>query len=280
MSNKIENAGRLDWREFRNPNNVKAYRESDKNPVIVPLRAAAEADGANLRPASSEIRGGPGFRVNTQFETVSGRQIQQLSEFETPEISDALNRMFTMDPAIRNVVNEQPLFGPAITVKVFPGDNLMVHKALDIARPGDVIVVDTSGLPRNASVGDMIGNKAKHIGVAGFVIDGLVRDISGLREVGLPVYATGITAFGPLHRGPGELCHAISCGGIVVNAGDAICADSSGIVVVNKNFVEETISHLRKQRKSLEDYTANVKKGKFSNEWVDRQLSLDGCLYE
>lgn len=280
MSNKIESAGRLDWREFRNPNNVKAYRESDKNPVIVPLRATAEADGANLRPASSEIRGGPGFRVNTQFETVSGRQIQQLSEFETPEISDALNRMFTMDPAIRNVVNEQPLFGPAITVKVFPGDNLMVHKALDIARPGDVIVVDTSGLPRNASVGDMIGNKAKHIGVAGFVIDGLVRDISGLREVGLPVYATGITAFGPLHRGPGELCHAISCGGIVVNAGDAICADSSGIVVVNKNFVEETISHLRKQRKSLEDYTANVKKGKFSNEWVDRQLSLDGCLYE
>ena len=278
MSNTFETAGRLDWREFRNPNNVKAFRESDKNPDVIHLRGDTEAEGANLRPASSEIRGGPGFRVNTQFESVSNRQIKQLSE--TPEISDALNRMFTMDPAIRNVVNEQSLYGPAITVKVYPGDNLMVHKALDIATPGDVIVVDTSGLPRNACVGDMIGNKAKHVGVAGFVIDGLVRDISGLREIGLPVYATGITAFGPLHRGPGELCHPISCGGIVVNAGDAICADSSGIVVVNKNFVEETINHLRNQRKSLEEYTANVKKGKFSNEWVDKQLSLDGCLFE
>nr|WP_306265151.1 hypothetical protein [Pararhizobium sp. IMCC3301] len=280
MSNKPDTAGQLDWRKFRNPNNVRAFRESDRNPDMAPMRAEPVAEGANLRPASSEIRGGPGFRVNTQFESVSKRQIEQLSEFETPEISDALNRMFTMDPAIRNVVNEQSLYGPAITVKVYPGDNLMVHKALDIARPGDVIVVDTSGLPRNACVGDMIGNKAKHIGVAGFVIDGLVRDISGLREIGLPVYATGITAFGPLHRGPGELCHAISCGGIVVTAGDAICADASGIVVVNKNFVGETISHLRNQRKSLEEYTANVKKGKFSNEWVDKQLSLDGCLYE
>ncbi|WP_306261608.1 hypothetical protein [Pararhizobium sp. IMCC21322] len=280
MRDKIKNHNQLDWRDLRNPNNVLPHRETDKGTVVVPLVPADNTEGANTRPASSEMRGGPGFRVNTQFESVSVAQIKQLREFETPEISDALNRMFTMDPAIRNVVNEEALYGPAITVKVFPGDNLMVHKALDIVNPGDVIVVDTSGLPRNACVGDMIGNKAKHLGVAGFVIDGLVRDLSGLREIGLPVYATGITAFGPLHRGPGELCHSISCGGIVVNAGDAICADSSGIVVVNKNFVTDTISHLEDQRKSLEDYTANVKKGKFSNEWVDKQLSFDGCLFE
>lgn len=281
MSEAFNTDGRLDWREFRNPNNQKAHRQADLGRVDqTPSIVTPIQEGANNRPASSEMRGGPGFRVNTKFESVSTQQIDQLSEFETTEISDALNRMFTLDPAIRNVVNELPLYGPAITVKVFPGDNLMVHKALDIAKPGDVIVVDTSGLPRNACVGDMIGNKAKHLGVAGFIIDGLVRDLDGLREIGLPVYATGITSFGPLHRGPGELCHPISCGGIVVNAGDAICADTSGIVVVNKNFVEDTIMHLANQRASLEQYTANVKNGKFSNKWVDKQLILDGCLYE
>ncbi len=281
MSDTITDESRLDWREFRNPNNQRAYRQADLDQIEkAPSIETPVREGANNRPASSEMRGGPGFRVKTKFESVSAAQIEQLAQFETTEISDALNRMFTLDPAIRNVVNEQKLFGPAITVKVFPGDNLMVHKALDVAKPGDVIVVDTSGLPRNACVGDMIGNKAKHIGVAGFIIDGLVRDLDGLKEIGLPVYATGITSFGPLHRGPGELCHPISCGGIVVNAGDAICADTSGIVVVNKNFVEDTIEHLKNQRASLEEYTANVKRGKFSNEWVDKQLMLDGCLYE
>ena len=202
----MDSANVLDWREFRDPLATSAHRAEDLAVVEAPaMHTPSEADE---KPTSSEMRGGPGFRINTKFECVSSEHIRQLADFETPEISDALNRMFTMDPAIRNVVSEERLFGPAITVKVFPGDNLMVHKALDIAKPGDVIVVDTSGLPRNAIVGDMIGNKAKHLGIAGFVIDGLVRDLPGLREIGLPVYATGITAFGPLHRGPGELCHS------------------------------------------------------------------------
>jgi regulator of RNase E activity RraA len=279
--NKIDDKNTtLDWRKFRNSDGYCLHRVSDIECGNVPSMETPGTDNADVRPASSEMRGGPGFRINMQFESVTSGQIEQLAKFETAEISDALNRMFTMDPTIRNVVNEMPLYGPAVTVKVFPGDNLMVHKALDMVRPGDVIVVDTSGAPRNACVGDMIGNKAKHLGVAGFVIDGLARDISGLREIGLPVYATGITSFGPLHRGPGELGHAISCGGIVVNSGDAICADSSGIVVVNKNFVEETIAHLKTQQVSLEQYTLSVQKGNFSNEWVDKQLTLDGCLFE
>jgi regulator of RNase E activity RraA len=283
MSKVIKFETLQDWRKFRNANNDGSHRSSDVGSLAlanVPSMETPMLDSADVQPASSEMRGGPGFRINMQFDSVTSEQIEQLAEFETAEISDALNRMFTMDPSIRNVVNEIPLYGPAVTVKVFPGDNLMVHKALDLVKPGDVIVIDTSGAPRNASVGDMIGNKAKHLGVAGFIVDGLVRDISGLREIGLPVYATGITSFGPLHRGPGELCHAISCGGIVVNAGDAICADKSGIVVVNKNFVEDTIDHLKSQQEDLEQYTRNVQQGKFSNDWVDKQLKLDGCLYE
>ena len=241
---------------------------------------AQPTGGANARPTSSEMRAGPGFRVNTGMIRVTPELVERLRTYETTDISDALNRMFTMDSEIRNVANDKSLYGPAITVKVFPGDNLMVHKALDVARPGDIIVVDTSGTYRNAVVGDMIGNKARALGIAGFVIDGLVRDLDGLIETGLPVYARGVTAFGPLHRGPGELGYAVSCGGIVVNPGDAICADSSGVVVVRREFAEATLEHLDAQREGLAAYVENVKRGNFSNQWVDRQLRQDGCSFE
>jgi RraA family protein len=261
------------------PRGVASVKATDEVPVVsAPSIQPAASDLASTRPASSEMRPGAGFRVCNDFSRVSASTIARLSEFESTDISDSLNRMFVIDPAIRNVVDEQPLFGPAVTVKVFPGDNLMVHKALDVAQPGDIIVIDTSGNPRNAVMGDMIGNKAKSRGIAGFVVDGLVRDLAGLLEIGLPVYAVGVTSFGPLHRGPGELGYSISCGGIVVNPGDAVCADTSGIVVVRKEFAEDTCDFLNQHKASQAEYIANVKRGIFSNEWVDRQLKLDSCI--
>ena len=239
-----------------------------------------KASGATERPKSSEMTPGPGFRIKLDIERPTAALTALFRDFETPDISDILNRMYTMSPEIHNVVNGAPLVGPALTVKVFPGDNLMVHKALDAARPGDVVVVDTSASQRNAVLGDLVTNKAKHRGIAGFVVDGLVRDLPGLKEAGLPVYARGVTPFGPLHRGPGELNYAVSCGGIVVNPGDIIVADSSGIAVVRREVAEDTIMRLRAHRAKLEQYVADVKAGRFSNDWVDRQLASDHCLIE
>lgn len=236
--------------------------------------------GATERPRSSEMTPGPGFRIRLNIDRPSAQLVNMFRDFETPDISDILNRMYTMSPEIRNVVNDRPLVGPALTVKVFPGDNLMVHKALDAARPGDVVVVDTSGSQRNAVLGDLVTNKAKHRGIAGFIVDGLVRDLPGLQEAGLPIYARGVTPFGPLHRGPGELNYAVSCGGIVVNPGDIIVADKTGIAVVRKEVAEETIMRLRAHRARLAQYVADVKAGNFSNDWVDRQLAADNCLID
>ncbi len=242
--------------------------------------AAPPKAGANARPKSSEMTPGPGFRVKLSFERPSPALIEMFRNFETPDISDILNRMYTMSPEIRNVVNEATLIGPACTVKVFPGDNLMVHKALDAAKPGDVVVVDTSGSQRNAVLGDLVTNKAKHRGIAGFIVDGLVRDLPGLQEAGLPVFARGITPFGPLHRGPGELNYAISCGGIVVNPGDIVVADKSGIAVVRKDFAEDTLARLKTHQARMDQYIRDVKAGNFSNDWVDALLSQDQCRIE
>lgn len=236
--------------------------------------------GATERPKSAEITPGAGFRIRLSIDRPPPQLVSMFRDFETPDISDILNRMYTMAPEIRNLVNGKPLVGPALTVKVYPGDNLMVHKALDVARPGDVVVVDTSGSQRNAVLGDLVTNKAKHRGIAGFIVDGLVRDLPGLIEADLPVYARGVTPFGPLHRGPGELNYAVSCGGIVVNPGDIIAADASGIAVVRREVAEETIMRLRTHRARMQQYVMDVKAGKFTNDWVDRQLAADHCLVE
>jgi RraA family protein len=230
------------------------------------------------KPKSAEMVPGPGFRIRVEIDRPSPNLIEKFRKFDSPDISDMLNRMYTMSHEIRALSGNGRLVGPACTVKVFPGDNLMVHKALDVAQPGDIVVVDTSGSPKNAVLGDLVSNKAKYRHIAGFVIDGLIRDLPGIIECGLPVYARGVTPFGPLHRGPGELNYSISCGGVVVNPGDIIVADQNGIVVVRREFAEDILVRLEEHSSRMESYLADVKRGVFSNDWVDSLLSKENCV--
>jgi regulator of RNase E activity RraA len=158
----------------------------------------------------------------------------------------------------------------------------MIHKALDVAKPNDIVVVDGHGVRgMNAVIGDIICTKAKHRGIAGFIVDGLVRDMPGIEHLDFPVFARGTTPVGPLHRGPGEINYAISCGGIVVNPGDVIIADLSGIVLVPKECAEDILRRLDAQKAHQETYLAAVRRGEFSNAWVDELLKQQECpVYE
>lgn len=230
------------------------------------------------KPKSAEMIPGPGFMIRRRFKRPSANLVERFRQFESTDVSDMLNRMYTMGGDIHNLVNDRPLVGTACTVKVFPGDNLMVHKALDIAGPGDVVVVDCRASMTAAVIGDLVANKARHRGIAGFVIDGLVRDLPGIVECDLPIYARGVTPFGPLHRGPGEINFPISSGGIVVHPGDIITADQSGVTVVPRGYAEDVLERLEANKERLADYVAAVKRGRFNNDWVDAQLTADGCL--
>ncbi len=234
--------------------------------------------GGGQKPRSAEIYPGPGFRIRRDITRPDPRSIQRLRAFGTPDVSDLMNRLYTMVPALHNQVNDRTIFGPACTVLVYPGDNLMIHKALDIARPGDVIVVN-AGISQNGVLGDLVATKAAHRGIAGFVVDGLIRDIGGIREVGIPVFARGVTPFGPLHRGPGEINYPIACGGVVVNPGDVVLGDENGVVVVRQELLEEMLVRLERHAKTLEQYTQAVRRGEFSNDWVDRLLEAQGCTF-
>jgi regulator of RNase E activity RraA len=226
------------------------------------------------KPKTAEMHPGPGFRIRYDVERPDPAVVEALGRFETPQVSDLMNRLYTMAAEIRNLTDPSlRILGPACTVKVYPGDNLMVHKSLDVARPGDVIVVDTGASGQTAALGDLVSTKARHRGIEGFVVDGMVRDLPGIRELGdFPVFARGVTPIGPLHRGPGEINHPVSVGGIVVQPGDIITGDLNGVVVVPRVFAEELLDRLLTTTAAEADYMEAVRRGEFSNTWVDRLL--------
>jgi regulator of RNase E activity RraA len=234
------------------------------------------------KPQSAVMYPGPGFRIRERIDRPPAELVAGFGAFDTPAISDRMNRLYAMAQGIRNLTHDHlRLLGPACTVKVYPGDNLMVHKALDIAQPGDVIVIDTSASAMTAAAGDLISTKARHRGVAGFVVDGLVRDLEEIRALGdFPVYARGVTPIGPLHRGPGEINYPVSVGGIVVFPGDIIVGDLNGVVVVPSGIAPELLDRLTVQAAKETDYVAAVRQGDFSNDWVDSLLQDSGIALD
>ena len=230
------------------------------------------------KPKSSEMHPGPGFRVRYDVPRLDPGVVAGFRGYETPEVSDLMNRLYTMSPAIRNMTDAGlRVVGPACTVKVFPGDNLMVHKSLDVAQPGDVVVVDASASMMTAVLGDLVSTKARHRGIAGFVVDGLIRDLPAILRLGdFPVYARGVTPIGPLHRGPGEVNYPISVGGIVVNPGDVIVGDLNGVVVVPRDIAPDLLNRLNERSAAEAAYVAAVGRGEFSNKWVDAILEDGG----
>jgi RraA family protein len=238
-----------------------------------------QATGAS-KPKTADMHPGPGFRVRVEIDRPSKETVAGFKRFETPAVSDLLNRLHTMVPAIRNLTDEHlTVLGPAVTVKCYPGDNLMVHKSLDIAKPGDVIVVDGHRSPLTAALGDLVSKKARHRGVAGFVVDGVIRDLPEIKRLGdFPVFARDVTPIGPMHRGPGEINYPIACGGVVVNPGDLIVGDLNGVVVVPREVAGELLQRLNERADAEADYNEAVASGNFSNAWVDAILEDSGVV--
>jgi len=229
-----------------------------------------------VKPQSSEVHVGPGFRIRNEIVRPPKDLVEQFGLFETPDISDLLNRLYAMSSDIHNLINNASIVGPACTVKLYPGDNLMIHKALEVAHEGDIVVVDTSHNNTTAVIGDLVAQKAKHKKIAGFVIDGLIRDLPAMQDVGLPVFARAVTPVGPLHRGPGEINYAVSCGGIVVHPGDIVLGDITGVVVIQQEYAEDVLQRAYTQRDRLRKYVDDVKRGHFSLDWVNETLEASG----
>jgi RraA family protein len=218
-----------------------------------------------------------GCKIISNFQRPDRKLVELFKDLPVANIDDCMNRTAAVDPAI-NPLNKATLLGTAFTVKVPEGDNLMFHKAMDLAQPGDVIVIDAGGDTKRAIFGELMVTYCKSRGIAGVIVDGSVRDADALSEMDIAVYAKGITPNGPYKNGPGEINTPITFGGKVVCPGDIIVGDGDGIVVIRPEeaefIAEQTRKVGEKEHGIMEEITS---KGTYIRSFVDAKLKEIGC---
>ena len=218
-----------------------------------------------------------GFQICKRTRKVDVETIARFRELPVANISDSMSRMFAGGPRLRPVHASGVLAGPAFTVKTRPGDNLMVHKALDMAEPGDVIVVDGGGDLTNSLIGEIMTSYAQQRRIAGMVIHGAIRDYDTLHAGTFPVFAAGVTHRGPYKDGPGEINVRVAIDGMVIEPGDLIVGDGDGIVCVPFEVTEEVLKATQAKHAAEIKQLAAIKEGKVDRAWVDAALTRLGC---
>jgi regulator of RNase E activity RraA len=219
-----------------------------------------------------------GFSVQPIERRVSAELARKFRSLPVANVSDCMSRLTGGGPRLRPYHGEGMLAGPAFTVKTRPGDNLMVHKALDIASPGDVVVVDAGGDLTNSIVGEIMITYAMNRGLAGLVINGSIRDSDALCRLTFPVYAAGVTHRGPMKSGPGEIGRAIAFEGMVIEPGDLIIGDGDGVLCIPFDEVEEVYQAAAAKKKTEDKILADLKAGgSMDRAWIDIALRQLGC---
>ncbi|WP_203334656.1 RraA family protein [Planococcus beigongshangi] len=219
-----------------------------------------------------------GYRIKRQFKRPSKNLLEGFAGIPVANIADNMNRTFCISSNIRPY-NNIPLIGTAFTIKTRPGDNLFLNKAIDMAQPGDVIIVDAQGDTTNSLIGELMITWAQKRGISGFVIDGSIRDVGDIRGMSIPVYAAGVTPAGPYKDGPGEINFPISCGGVTVKPGDIIVGDSDGVVVIDAIDALEILKMAKETVKKEEKMMKDIKNGSWNRTWVDKVLNDKGCEF-
>lgn len=220
-----------------------------------------------------------GFRIIRDIKRPSNDLLQRFKNIPTAFIGDTVNRFFCVDSRIKmiNKKSQLSMVGSAFTVRTRIADNLMVHKAIDMAKPGDVIVIDAEGNMNAAIFGDHMATMAMKKKFAGYVVDGCIRDVEEIEKMDFPVFAKGVNPRGPYKDGPGEINVPISCGGVVVRPGDIIVGDRDGLAVIPLEEAEIVLEKLKAIFKEEEETTKNIDEGTLDRAWVDEKLHEKGC---
>jgi 4-hydroxy-4-methyl-2-oxoglutarate aldolase len=219
--------------------------------------------------------------VIRDIERVSAEVAKKAAAFPSSILADVAGRRGALSGRIAPLAPTMRFSGPAITVEVRPGDNLMIHAAMAIAKPGDVILVDGRGDLTSALMGEIMSQQCVALGVAGVVIDGAVRDCEAIRELGFPMYAAGLNPNGPTKFVPGRLNHPISIGGVTVNPGDLVVGDADGVTVIERDKAEAMLP-LAAEKVAMETKRiADIKSRKaLRPAWLDGALRAAGVIKE
>lgn len=218
-----------------------------------------------------------GFRIKQSWTRVDDAIVAAFRELPAANVSDSMQRLAAAGPAIQPMHGDAVLCGAALTVRCRPGDNLMIHKAIDMAEPGDVIVVDAGGDLSNSLMGELMLVHAIQRGVAGFVLNGAIRDSAAIAERGLPVFACGVTHRGPYRTGPGEIGFPIALDGMPIAPGDLILGDADGVVCVPRADASTVLEGARKKKAAEDRQMRDTLAGTLDRSWVDKALEAAGC---
>lgn len=219
-----------------------------------------------------------GFRVLNRACKVSAEWVSRYREVPVANVSDSMNRMTAAGARLRPMHREGVLVGPALTVRARPGDNLMLHYALDIAEPGDVVVVDAGGDLTNAMIGEMMVAYAVKRGVAGIVINGAIRDAGAIGAGDFPLFAAGVSHRGPYKDGPGEVNVPIAIDGMVIEPGDLVIGDEDGLLCVPCDQVAEVYARAAAKHAAEQKQLDQIAQGQNDRSWVLDSLKKKGCL--
>ncbi|WP_207472010.1 RraA family protein [Paracoccus fontiphilus] len=218
-----------------------------------------------------------GFRILNRQRAVPADLVARFAALPVANVSDSMSRMTAGGPRLTRMHRDGVLAGVALTVKSRPGDNLMLHKAIDMAVPGDVIVVDAGGDLTNSLMGELMLAHAIRRGVAGFVLNGAIRDADQFVAMNLPVFAAGVTHRGPYKDGPGEINVPIAIDGMVVHPGDLVLGDGDGVLAVPFEAAEEVYARTAAKQDAEARQMAAIEAGTNDRSWVDAALKRLGC---
>jgi 4-hydroxy-4-methyl-2-oxoglutarate aldolase len=202
-----------------------------------------------------------------------------LSGVSTGLVADALGRSGALDHRIRPVWDGPSFIGAALPVATAPKDNLALYAALKSARPGDVLMIATGVYEGAAVIGDLLIGLMRNAGIVAVVTDGLVRDVPGIVEVGVPVHARGVSPNSPFKHGPGSVGLGIVLGGVLVQPGDIVTGDSDGIVIVPSGRIADVLASLTTLKAKEADLDALVKSGATLPGWVETILDGECVAY-
>lgn len=219
-----------------------------------------------------------GFGIGADIKRPSEELLEKLKRYGTPALSDGLNKFNTMDPLMKPVASGIRIAGPALTVRLRPGDNLMLHKAIGLAQEGDIIVVDTCGCKNYCVLGDLMASAAFKKKIGGIVVDGAIRDIIELKEKQFPIFAKYVVPSVGDKDGPGEINLPISCAGVPVLPGDLIVGDDNGVVVVPSHLVAEICEGTEKKLAYEAKRALEIEAGIVVKPDVDEKLKKLGII--
>lgn len=204
------------------------------------------------------------YDIIKRFDRPSPELVDRFSKVgESASIYEVM-KAGAMDPDIRPIWPGLRMCGTALTVKTRPGDNLMLHKAIDMARPGEVIVLDCGGYTRAGGMcGGLMAASMKSRGVAGFVTNGAVRDTMDFKRLGVPAFSRGIAVEGSTKAHGGSINHPIVVGGVVVEPGDIIFGDHDAVVVVPRKIAEEVLLKTNEREAEEDTIMQDILEGKY-----------------